>query len=136
MQTDTSRRGVLASHYSERKSHCSDEPQVQTEQRMAKLACYSKNPTSLLRKYAILTLLEHETLDIKGEQQPFWRGSKEGRLREHFRGRKHLENLISLKILPKIKGSRLRIQAQARFFELSGLFPAISYLGLLFPAIF
>ena len=64
------------------------------------------------------------------------RGQRERTARNHFYREKHLENHISLKILPKIEGSRLRIQAQPRISAFSGLLPAISVWVCYFSAIF
>ena len=51
---------------------------IKWRQEQSDLARCNENPFLLQRKYVVLTLLDHEILDIKGEQQPFWVSSKEG----------------------------------------------------------
>ena len=58
-----------------------------------------------------LNLLEHKTLDIKGEATM-----------DYFQRKKHSENHYLLRILTKIEGSRPRIQALSRFSALVVIF--------------
>ena len=78
------------------------------------IRAYSLQRKSLLAAAKIRgpNLLEHETLDIKGGAATILGNNQE---RTSFKERKHLENYYSLEILTKIKGSRPRIQALARF---------------------
>ena len=66
MQTDKSRRGVLASRYSERKSHCSDEPQVQTETKNDKVC--------LLQQKSHFTAAKIRNPNLAGARNPRHKG--------------------------------------------------------------
>ena len=77
MQTDESRQGILAvvkfnlavaktTLAAARENHVvTVNPRIKWRQEMAELARCSENPFWLQQKYVVLTLLEHETLDIK-----------------------------------------------------------------------